>query len=207
MTVQLPALMPIWAQVMQAPGEAQQGPPPLPFPDVAPPPMVEATLPLHWLVLGALLLLLALWFLIRPLFNRVAQAVIPARRPLQAALRALRELKSKAGSLTPSEIGHGVSETLRTYYLHRYGVPAPFRTTEELFPAIHELNESSRRRQWRDKFEPLAAYYDALAYAPDSVTRISGLELIDQAIAKLEEEVGSAEREAAEDLTSGRLAR
>lgn len=204
MTVQLPALMPIWAQVMQAPGEAQQGPPPLPFPDVAPPPMVEATLPLHWLVLGALLLLLALWFLIKPLFNRVAQAVIPARRPLQAALRALRELKSKAGNLSPAEIGHGVSETLRTYYLHRYGVPAPFRTTEELFPVVHELNESSRRRRWRDKFEPLAASYDALAYAPESVAHLSGLELIDQAISTLEAEVGTSDPETMDGLTTGR---
>lgn len=206
MTALIPVLMPVWAQMLQAPGGGQpEGPPPLPFPEIAAPPVVEATLPLHWLVLGVLLLLAAVWFLLKPLFGRVAQAVVPARRPLQAALRALRELKSKSGTLTPAEIGHGVSETLRTYYLHRYGVPAPYRTTEELFPSLRDADETSRRKQWRDKFEPLAAYYDVLAYAPESVTRITGMELIDQAIAKLEDEVGSMEPESIRELQPGRM--
>lgn len=188
----------MWAQVMQGPGGAPEPPPPLPFPDVAPPPVVEAPLPLIWLVIGTLLILLAIWFLIKPLLKRVAQVALPARRPLQAALRSLRELRGKAPSLAPAEIGHAVSETLRVYYLHRYGVPAPYRTTEELFPAAGEVHESIRRRHWREKFEPLAAYYDALAYAPGSMTTMGSLQLIDEAIARLESEIGSGENETEE---------
>lgn len=189
---------PMWAQVMQAPGGVPEAPPPLPFPDVAAPPVVEETLPLIWLVIGSLLILFVIWLLIKPLLNRAAQVVLPARRPLQAALRSLRELRGKASSISPAEVGHAVSETLRVYYLHRYGLPAPFRTTEELFYATGDTHDSSRRRHWREKFEPLAAYYDALAYAPETMTKMGSLQLIDEAINKLESEVGSAEAEPVE---------
>ncbi len=196
MTSATPAFSPLWAQMMQVPGGEPESPPPLPFPEIAAPPVVEVSLPIVWLVIGSLLLLLALWLLLKPFWTRVSAAVQSQGRPLSAALRALRELRGRAAGLTPAEIGHEVSETLRHYYYHRYGVPAPFRTTEELFPPVQDTQESSRRKHWREKFEPLAAFYDVLAYAPHTVTEASALRLIDDAIARLESEVGSAEHEA-----------
>jgi hypothetical protein len=206
MTLFLPVMMPMWAQMSQLPGGPAEGPPPLPFPEIVPPPEVAVSLPLLWLAIGVLILLLALWFLIKPFLGRAVLSVLPTRRPLQAALRALRELRGRATVESPMAVGHAVSDILRVYYLDRYGVPAPFRTTEELFPTVHDVYESSRRRHWREKFEPLALRYDALAYAPPHAGAQAALALVDEAIARLESEVGTGEPEP-EVIATGRTAK
>lgn len=166
----------------------QQGPPPLPHPDILPPVPVELSWPL-WLVLligaaafGVLWLVVWLWTAKKP-----AQGV-PLKRPLKEALKSLKMLRDKASSMAPSEVGHTVSEVLRRYYLERYGIPAPFKTTEELFPACSAEQEPPRRRMWRERFESLAALYDSLSYAPMPATKEEALALVETAIMKLEEE-------------------
>jgi hypothetical protein len=100
----------------------------------------------------------------------------------------MKDLRNKADVLPPSDIGHAVSEILRVYYLDRYGIPAPFKTTEELFPHATRNDESLRRRNWRDRFESLAAIYDALSYMPGPLSKTDAIALVESAISKLEEE-------------------
>jgi len=184
------------ALVLSAPAFAQQvpdgmqppGPPPLPHPEIPPP----LPLPEHvsvWLVVGVLVLLgLLVTGIILLLFGRKAAGPVPSRRPIKEALRALKDLRNKADVLPPSEVGHGVSEILRRFYEARYGIPAPFRTSQELFPKVDLNQEPLRRRLWRERYEPLAAIYDALSYAPVPATSADATRLIDDAIHKLEEE-------------------
>ncbi|MBL9113430.1 MAG: DUF4381 family protein [Verrucomicrobiaceae bacterium] len=172
-----------------APGGPDQGPPPLPFPEIDPPPVIKAPLEWWWIALMALILLLACLMLWRKLMaGRPASATAP-KRPLQSALRKLRELRSRTDTIPPSETGHGVSEILREYYLNRYGLPAPYRTSEELFPVEAMASESSRRRQWRERFEPLAPAYDRLAYAAVPATSAEAVALVETAIQCLESEI------------------
>ena len=179
------------AQIPGGPNAGPQEPPPLPFPKIPPPPPVEDDVPFWIVLIGLVIVLGAFYLVIKLMFGQRSKAAPPARRPLQTALRALRELRSKVDILPPSEVGHGVSEVLRTYYLHRYSVPAPYRTTEELFPMVADVSESSRRRQWREKFEPLAADYDTLAYAPVPASKQDAIELLEKAVKRLEDEIGS----------------
>ncbi|MDB6120870.1 MAG: hypothetical protein JWO08_4651, partial [Verrucomicrobiaceae bacterium] len=111
-----------------------------------------------------------------------------SRRPIKDALRALKDLRGKADVLSPSETGHQVSEIMRRFYEARYGIPAPFRTSQELFPRVDISQEPMRRRAWRERYEPLAAVYDALSYAPVPATMSDAILLIDNAMQKLEEE-------------------
>jgi hypothetical protein len=175
------------------PGAQNQGPPPLPFPDIEPPLPVQASLEWWWIALATLLvLLLCLWLWRMLTAPKLAQALAP-RRPLQSALRKLREVRAKVDSTPPATTGHEVSEVLREYYLHRYSVPAPFRTTQELFPTGWDEPETSRRKKWRERFAPLAPEYDRLAYAPVPATTEDARQLVESAIVTLEAEVSQAE--------------
>jgi len=166
----------------------QGGPPPLPHPDILPPVPVELSWPL-WLVLVACAAVLGVLLLILWLFlGKKAPQGLPVKRPLKEALYAMKALRAKADVLPPSQIGHEVSEVLRRYYLERYGIPAPFKTSEELFPAGSLETEPLRRRAWRERFESLAALYDSLSYAPLPATKAEALALVETALVKLEEE-------------------
>jgi hypothetical protein len=142
-----------------------------------------------WLVLLVCAAALGVVLLILWLFlGKKAPPGLPVKRPLKEALHAMKALRAKADVLPPSEIGHEVSEVLRRYYLERYGIPAPFKTSEELFPAGSLETEPLRRRAWRERFESLAALYDSLSYAPLPVTKAEALALVETALVKLEEE-------------------
>ena len=163
-------------------------PPPLPHPEIPPPVSIVSPLP-WWVLLIAGLVLLGLVALILYLIlGRKAKAVIVAKRPLQDAVRRMKDLQGKADVLSPSDVGHGVSEILRRYYMERYNIAAPFKTTQELFPQQADADKNFRRRAWRERFEPLAALYDSLAYAPLPATRSEAVALVETAITKLEEE-------------------
>ena len=169
-------------------GMAPQGPPPLPHPDIALPPVVpEHASP--WLVAGGLLLLgLLVAGLILLLFGRKSPASAAAKRPVKDAVRALKDLRNRADALGPSEVGHRVSEILRRFHEARYGIPAPYRTSQELFPNVDMSAEPLRRRLWRERYQPLAAVYDVLSYGPMPATKAEALTLIDTSLEKLGEE-------------------
>ena len=177
------------AHAQQMPdGMQPQGPPPLPHPEIAAPLPLPEHVPV-WFVVGGLLLLgLLVAGILWLLFGRKAAGIAPTKRPVKEALRALKDLRNKADVMRPSEVGHQVSEILRRFYEARYGLPAPYRTSQELFPKVDLNQEPLRRRLWRERYEPLAAVYDALSYAPVPATSAEAVRLIDSAVAKLEEE-------------------
>ncbi len=163
-------------------------PEPLPHPDIPPPHAIDPGLPLWVWLLATAALLGLVTLVLGLLLRKPAKAAAPPERPIRTAMRSLKDLRNRADALTPADIGHQVSAILRRYHLERHGIPAPWRTTEELFPQEAAATEATRRKKWRDRFEPLAAFYDALAYAPLPATKGDALALVDQALTKLEEE-------------------
>ncbi len=84
-----------------------------------------------WWLLGAL----ALAFLIVGLLKLRRHLVIPKlpKEPRIEALRSLYDLRSRAETLPPSDIGSGLAATLNRYLHRRYGALAEFHTRSELF--------------------------------------------------------------------------
>jgi hypothetical protein len=161
---------------------------PLPHPEIPSPPLMLSAMPL-WLLgliaLGGLLLIgIILWLIFKP------KAFTPAaaERPVKQALKALAKLRADAPTLPPGHVGSQVSAVLRRYYLQRYGVPAPYRTSQELFPPGTAPEEGRQRKQWRERFDGLAEIYDTLEFSSAPATVTDSQALIDTAIARLEEE-------------------
>lgn len=187
------------AQTPQAPP-----PQPLPHPALPPVPTPPAEIALWvWVISGILavcLLGLIFWLLMRP---RSPRPVAPVNAR-QNALRALRDLASNCDTLPPTEVGHRVSVILRQYMQDRYQIPAPYRTTPELFslrqnqspePAIastglFELRPAPTSAPPRvvNRFAPLAELWDQLAFAPLPATRAESRSLIEVAILRIEED-------------------
>lgn len=179
MQIQLPP------QLQQAPGQPPAAPPlqPLPHPDLPEVFLMPEPVPMWVYVAGALvvvaLLSLVLWLLLRPR----PPGSLPPRRPWGEAMSALQALSSQSRSLPPPELAGKVSEILRRYFLNRYGIPAPYRTSGELFnPA---LSAQSPRVQ---KYAPLAALWDELSFAPLPASETEAAELLARAMTHLEEE-------------------
>lgn len=186
----------------QLPGAAPE-PQPLPHPDLPePPPIPEGIALWVWIVSGLLalaLLTLILWLLLR---SRPLKPAAPAN-PRLHTLRALRQLAASAPTLPPPETGHRVSRLLRQYLHDRYRIPAPYRTTPELFatsnsvpsepaPTSDGLFEIRPARHAIPSapavFAPLAEFWDRLAFAPLPATTTEALELVETAIKRVEED-------------------
>ena len=187
------SLRAVSAQSIGPDGKLEQGPPtqPLPHPDLPPPLTVGAPLPWWLLALGGLILLVLVGFVVWLLFRPRAAAKAPVPQPLPIALRKMRELRTMAESLEPPDVGHRVSEILRQYYMGQYAIPAPFRTTPELFAEEDSEGPAflqGRRQLWRQRFAPIAGQYDEMAFAPKPSTRENALRLVETALSKLEEE-------------------
>lgn len=166
------------------PGQAPE-PVPLPHPEIAPPAALAGRLPL-WVTVSTAIFVLALVALVLWLLFRSKPATPPPLKlPHKTALKALRMLRDQAGGLPPPEIGHRVSEILRGYFMARYSVPAPFRTTQEIFSHVEG---GDNRCEWHGQFGPLAAIYDEIAFAPQPFTHAQTQSLIENAITKMEEE-------------------
>lgn len=168
------------------------GAPPLPHPELPPPDSVPVPPPwwIYWAagLLLALLVGLVIWLLVRP--KPVPMA--PQRQPLPAALRSLTDLKSRADSIPPQDMSHRVSQILRRYLQERYSVPAPARTTREIFDGAQErpTGVPIPRAQglWRERFESVARLCDDISFMPAPRTAEESVSLIDQAIGRLQEE-------------------
>lgn len=187
-----------------AQAQAPQAPPPQPLPHpelpAVPPTPIEVA---SWVwiasaLLALFLLILIVWLMLRPRPPRAA-APINARH---IALTALRALHPQADSLPPSEIGHRVSVILRQYLQDRYRIPAPYRTTPELFspsPPERTTVASTGLLQLRPapvtppatitkQFAPLAEFWDQLAFAPSPASPAESRSLIEVAILRIEED-------------------
>ncbi len=166
--------------------QAQPPPPlePLPHPDI--PEVFIPPVPMSPCVYvvgaGVLLLLLALvlWLLLRP---RAPEA-LPPKRPWGHAMNSLKNLASRARSMPPQRVSAEVSEILRRYFMDRYNIPAPFRTTREIFES-DAISKSSTRLH---KYAPLANLWDELSFAPALQTDDEVMELLAKAMTHLEED-------------------
>jgi hypothetical protein len=166
--------------------------PPLPHPELPPPGSVELPPPwwIPW-VIGLLLLLLIgliVWLLVRP----KPLPATPPRQPWSSAFRALNDLKARLAAIPPQDMSHRVSLVLRRYLLERYAVPAPARTTHEIFAGTQERLPSvpitRAHGLWRERFEPVARLCDDISFMPAPHTNEESAALIDQALACLQEE-------------------
>lgn len=127
-----------------------------------------------------ILLGLVVWLLLRP--SKAASP--PMKKPYTAAMNRLRDILARASQQPPARTAAEVSEALRTYFLDRYQIPAPFRTTNELF-VNGGLPSTSPRLQ---KYAPLAALWDELAFAPVPADHAAASALVQKAISHLEED-------------------
>jgi hypothetical protein len=173
--------MPLLAQKA---GQQEQDLIPLPHPQIAPP-VVPPEPVSRWFLIAAVvsaivLLALVVWLLLM----RKSTAQVEAVSPLKVALGRLEALEPELDRLTPDEVGHRVSVILRDYLQARYGVPAPYRTTQELYG-----NSAIQAREGlRERFGPVADFYDRLEFAPQPATRADSATLIQEAIRALRDE-------------------
>jgi hypothetical protein len=173
--------LPICAQLG---GQSEAELKPLPHPEIAPPALpAEATS--GWpLVLGGIVALGLLAVVVWLLFLRKSETTEQAMPPLKHALQRLEALRKLLDQLTTGEAAHEVSVILRDYLQARYAVPAPYRTSEELY------NEAAiqARDGLRERFGPVAEFYDRLEFAPRTATRQDIEKLVEEAIKVLRDE-------------------
>lgn len=168
------------------------GPAPLPHPELPPPDSVA--LPPPWWIPWAAVLLLALlialivWLLTKPKHLPLA----PPRQPWSSAFRALNDLRARIAAIPPQDMSHRVSQILRRYLQERYAVPAPARTTREIFDGrpdrLPGVPVPRAQGLWRERFEPVAHLCDDISFMPALRTQEESTVLIDQALARMQEE-------------------
>jgi len=181
-------MSPILAQVGGA-----APPQPLPHPELPPltplPPVLDVVLILGYACAGLLLLLgFVLWWRRRPR----SRARLLNRDPRQEALEHLRALLQRAEVQSPAATAAEVSACLRRYLWARHGIPAPFRTSEELFgsaerEAAVQVPRGLVSAQLRE-FQAFANLWDRLAYAPDPANERNAVELVKQVLQTLEQQ-------------------
>jgi hypothetical protein len=143
-----------------------------------------------WAIGGLVVIFLGIiaWLLLRP----KPAAHIPPRQPICSCLRALNELRGRVDFVPPAETSHRVSQILRRYLSERYAVPAISRTTPEIFSGLREFEPGvpipRAQGVWKERFAPVAQWCDELSFMPVPATAQAALALIDQTIAKVEEE-------------------
>ncbi len=173
-----------WSQLSAgAPDEAPKLTP-LPHPEIAKTVMLESGVS-PWIIVLAVFGLLALATLFIWLLFRKKIAVPPiSPPPLKYALERLEKLRSQVDQIPPSEAAHQVSLILRDYQMGRYSLPAPYRTSEELYG----VKSLVHREEMQQRFAPISAIYDRLEFAPLATTKADILSLIESAIQALHEE-------------------
>lgn len=157
---------------------------PLPHPEIAKPVMMEPGVATWIIVLAVLGLLGLLALLVWLLFRKRPVAVPVSPPPLKQALERMEALRSQVDQLPPSELAHQVSVILRNYQSGRYTLPAPYRTSEELYGDRSIVTHDEHKH----RFAPLSAIYDRIEFAPSPATKTEGLDLIDAALQALLEE-------------------
>ncbi|MES2597340.1 MAG: hypothetical protein V4662_18470 [Verrucomicrobiota bacterium] len=166
--------------------QAQQAPPlqPLPHPKLPDPSLVKPG-PEWWIYAAGAVLVLIMLALVVFLLLRPAKTPPPAlKKPWNTAINRLRDILAQCALQPPAKTAADVSETLRVYFLDRYKIPAPFRTTHELFETQSSAATSSRLQ----RYAPLAELWDHLSFAPVPSDAAEASALVQKAITHLEED-------------------
>ncbi len=157
---------------------------PLPHPELPTVVLPAPELPLWIYIAGALLVVallgLVLWLLLRP---RKPTPVMP-KKPWSIAREALLKIMAAANEQPPGETASQVSEVLRRYFFDRYKIPAPFRTTREIFQGDGIPATSLRLH----RYASLAELWDQLAFAPLPSSGPEAKALVGKALEYLEED-------------------
>ncbi|RBP36566.1 hypothetical protein DES53_1165 [Roseimicrobium gellanilyticum] len=182
MLVPMPIVM---AQTPAPPGAPTQSVP-LPHPDIASPEFPSPTLTPWWLVVGGIamglgLLALLVWYAFLP---RSVRPPSLRHAPLKGAIDSMEALRRRVPEMAPSEVAHDVSLIIRMYLQQSYAVPAPYRTTEEIYRSA----ELSTREPLKNRFEPVAVFYDQVEFARHPRTVADSEGLVDAALEALREE-------------------
>ena len=153
---------------------------PLPFPNIP-----DAVRPEHlawwwWLIIPGLALATILWIIWLTAKKPGAPVARPAP-PWRLAMQRLEELREQVRTLPPEEVSHQVSVILRDYHLGRYTIPAPWRTTEELFAPPSGTWHSILPPRFRE----VAQTYDRLSFSSNSATFEDANALIESAMQAL----------------------
>ncbi len=173
-----------WAQFST--NAPQEGPQltPLPHPDIAKPVMLEPGVA-PWIIVLAVAGLVGLLAFFVWLLFRKRPAIAPVQTPpLTLALERMEKLRAQVNHLPASELAHQVSVILRDYQFGRYSLPAPYRTSEELYGD----QSTVQRTELKQRFGPISAIYDRLEFAPLPATKEESLDLIEAAAQALREE-------------------
>ena len=172
----------LFAQQNEAPMEG--GVPPLPHPDVPPPPEVPVPVN-HWPLIGLISLAVVVFtVLIVFLVKGVRRQAKQSPPPLEHAHQRLRELLRQTESIHPAETAHRVSVIVREYFEARYGTPAPRRTREE----IYEGEAPATAPDPRPRFENVALECDRVAFGKEAVTKEIADSLVKSAVEALRHE-------------------
>jgi hypothetical protein len=173
-----------WGQISTGAPKEPPNLTPLPHPDIAKPAMLELG-PSLWIIIPAVIgLLVVLVLFVWLLFRKRPAIMAPQIPPLKQALERMESLRAQVEQLPPPEVAHRVSVILRDYQFGRYALPAPFRTSEELYGDPSTMN----REELRQRFAPISAIYDRIEFAPALATKVESLDLIEAAIEALHEE-------------------
>ena len=167
----------------QMPGQGPE-PIPLPHPEIAPPEVPPAPVALWLIFLGIVAVISLLALVIGLLFLLRKETPRETVSPLKLALSRIEALQKQLVDLPPSETAHQVSLILRDYLQGRYSVPAPFRTSEELYGA----SAIQGRDGITERFGPISELHDRLEFAPQPTTVADSTRLVEQALQVLRDE-------------------
>ena len=142
------------------------------------------------MILGVVVVLLLLALVIWLLFRRKSQRMMQPEPPLRRATALLESLKGRLDGMSAGDAAHEVSVILRDYLQDRYALPAPYRTTQELYGKQAAVQA---REGLCERFQPVAEFYDRLEFAPQPASRADCEELITAALEVLREEKPVAE--------------
>ena len=151
---------------------------PLPHPEIGLPSVPAEAKPVGPVVAAVITAFLALAVLTWLLLRRSTVRPPALASPTKIALNRLIELRAESKKIPPAEIAGQVSIILREFQEAGFAVPAPYRTTEELYEGPQHAFEGVVKA----RFNPVAQVYDRLSFGAQPVTRTDALELIEKAM-------------------------
>jgi hypothetical protein len=148
------------------------------FHDIAPP--LDYSLIPPWLVFIAVFVALSLLGLVVWLIARRRKPAPPPKPPRQIALEELERISSEIERVSPYQFSIRVSDILRKYVTHQYGVPATRQTSIEFLTAVAKVSPFSQEET--SLLEDFLNRCDLIKFARYEATTSDSKLLLDEAI-------------------------